>query len=99
MLHHRGYRLRRIMQDDCSSNREIYLTAGYCELATVSVDPATLPKGAAVLASSRTVFLAERTEVTTRAPGATVRYVFNYQSPRCSEASLISRGLRALSFT
>jgi len=81
--HHRGYHLRRIMQEDWSSNREIYQSAGYRELATIPVKPASLPVGAAVLAPSRTVFFAERSEVTTRAPGSTVSYVFNYRPPRC----------------
>lgn len=81
VFHHRGYNLRRVMQEDWTANREIYKSAGYEELATVAVDAASLPKGATFLSPTRSVFFAQRTDVAARAPGSTISHVFDYRPP------------------
>ena len=81
--HHRGYNIRRALQEDWTNHKAIYLAAGYQELATVAVDPATLPSGFACSAPSRTLLYADCETVKLRAPGSSVSYVFQKREPRC----------------
>jgi hypothetical protein len=88
--HHKGYRLKRVLQEDWSTNDGIYQAAGYRVLAQFTDE----------LPAQRTMHFAELTEVATRAPGSTVSYVFQYSRPRCrfstSEQRVLSLALAGL---
>lgn len=95
--HHRGYHLRRALQEDWTTNCAIYLAAGYREHGTLTVDPQTLPATFAIPSPTRTLFFADATDINSRAPGSTVSYVFQRLQPRCgfplSEQRLLERAV------
>ena len=96
VIHHRGYHLKRALQEDWASNTAMYTTnGGYRALGTVSVKGVALP---IVPPEDERVFLyADREEVLRRAPGSTVAYVFEHRRPRFGFAASEQRVLiRAL---
>lgn len=80
---HRGYRLRRALQEDWSREPDIYLATGYRVFSDLDVpappyaadDPTRQPR--------RILYYASHEEVRKLPPGTTIANVFQYAPPRC----------------
>lgn len=78
VAYHRGYQLRRAMQEDWSSIAEMYTSGGYRAVATLPLTGVTLV--APPLSDTRTLLYAEKEDLTKRAPSSTLAFVFEHIS-------------------
>lgn len=77
--HHRGYRLRRALQEFWSAQSDVYLPAGYRPVETFELTAEQLSSIALRFDTKRTLCCADGTG----APGQTVTNAFQYAEPLC----------------
>lgn len=83
VTHHRGYNVRRALQEDWSLNKELYLGGGYRELATIPTSSTLPPAPFKPPGDTRTIFAANASDFGESMPGSTLSYIFQYRPPRC----------------
>lgn len=81
--HHSGYHIRRVLQEDWTMHRVLYLGGGYRELATVAAGDRVPPAPFKPPDTTRTLFVAEAGDFETSMTGSTLSYVLQRRVPRC----------------
>lgn len=81
--YHRGYRIRRALQEDWVREPDVYLAAGYTPLHQIHVEAPETRHAKAGGSPRRIVYFADAVEVAKRAPGSSMSYVMRYEDPVC----------------
>lgn len=80
---HRGYRLRRALQEDWSREPDIYVATGYRAFTHFDVAPPLPDPSDPARKPQRVLYYASAEEVRGNPPGSTIVNVFQYVPPRC----------------
>lgn len=104
--HHRGYRLRRALQEGWAAQDQIYRDAGYRVHRRFEPDvlAATRAAGAAPPAAHsgdvRILYYTDLDEIKSRSPGLAVTHAFEFAEPRCGfsrgEQRVLARAIEGL---